>query len=217
LMRLGVIAELTELGSGFRVASHDLEIRGGGNLLGKDQSGHIHQVGYELYTQLLSEAVAEISGRDAREEEEPELDLRIPAFLPDDFIPEAGTRLDFYRRLAASRTVLEADELELELLDRFGRLPLPAEALCDLTRLRAIMREMGVKEMKRGNGALFLALSGGSGVDRSLLVRLVAKERNTFSFARGEMLSVRLSGDSPPEVLAAAKNLLNRLSPGGSI
>ena len=77
LMRLGVIAELTELGSGFRVASHDLEIRGGGNLLGKDQSGHIHQVGYELYTQLLSEAVAEISGRDAREGEEPELDLRI--------------------------------------------------------------------------------------------------------------------------------------------
>jgi len=217
LMRLGVIAELTELGSGFRIASHDLEIRGGGNLLGKDQSGHIHQVGYELYTQLLSEAVAEISGRDAREEEEPELDLRIPAFLPDDFIPEAGTRLDFYRKLAASRTVLEADELELELLDRFGRLPLPAEALCDLTRLRAIMREMGVKEMKRGNGALFLALSRGSGVDRSLLVRLVAKEGNTFSFARGEMLSVRLSGDSPPEVLAAARNLLNRLSPGGSI
>ncbi|MGA7105677.1 MAG: TRCF domain-containing protein, partial [Candidatus Deferrimicrobiaceae bacterium] len=215
--RLGVIAELTELGSGFRIASHDLEIRGGGNLLGKDQSGHIHQVGYELYSQLLSEAVAEISGRDAREEEEPELDLRIPAFLPDDFIPEAGTRLDFYRKLATSRTVREADELELELLDRFGRLPLPAEALCDLTRLRAIMREMGVKEMKRGNGALFLALSGGSGVDRSLLVRLVAKERNTFSFARGEMLSVRLPGDSPPEVLAAAKNLLNRLSPGGSI
>jgi transcription-repair coupling factor (superfamily II helicase) len=217
LMRLGVIAELTELGSGFRIASHDLEIRGGGNLLGKDQSGHIHQVGYELYTQLLSEAVAEISGRDAREEEEPELDLRIPAFLPDDFIPEAGTRLDFYRKLAASRTVLEADELELELLDRFGRLPSPAEALCDLTRLRAIMREMGVKEMKRGNGALFLTLSGGSGVDRTSLVRLVAKERNTFSFARGEMLSVRLSGDAPPEVLAAAKNLLNRLSPGGSI
>ena len=84
-------------------------------------------------------------------------------------------------------------------------------------RLRATMREMGVQEMKRGNGALFLALSGRSGVDRSLLVRLVAKEKNTFSFVRGEMLSVRLSGDAPPEVLAAAKNLLNRLSPGGSI
>ncbi|NNF84281.1 MAG: DEAD/DEAH box helicase, partial [Deltaproteobacteria bacterium] len=215
--RLGVIAELTELGSGFRIASHDLEIRGGGNLLGKDQSGHIHQVGYELYTQLLSEAVAEISGKESREGLEPELDLRIPAFLPDDFIPEAGTRLDFYRKLAASRSVLEADELELELLDRFGRLPAPAEALCDLTRLRANMREAGVKELKRGNGALFLALAEQSEIDRSRLVRLVTKEKGTFSFARGEMLSMRLPGDSPPEVLAAAKNLLNRVSPGGSI
>jgi transcription-repair coupling factor (superfamily II helicase) len=215
--RLGVIAELTELGSGFRIASHDLEIRGGGNLLGKDQSGHIHQVGYELYTQLLSEAVAEISGREAREDEVPELDLRIPAFLPDDFIPEAGTRLDFYRKLAASRTVPETDDLELELLDRFGRLPAPAEALCELTRLRARMREAGVREMKRGNGSLFLALSERSGIDRSFLVRLVTKEKGAFSFARGEMLSMRLPGESPPEVLAAAKNLLNRLSPGGSI
>jgi transcription-repair coupling factor (superfamily II helicase) len=215
--RLGVIAELTELGSGFRIASHDLEIRGGGNLLGKDQSGHIHQVGYELYTQLLSDAVAEISGREAREDEVPELDLRIPAFLPDDFIPEAGTRLDFYRKLAASRTVPETDDLELELLDRFGRLPAPAEALCELTRLRARMREAGVREMKRGNGSLFLALSERSGIDRSFLVRLVTKEKGAFSFARGEMLSMRLSGESPPEVLAAAKNLLNRLSPGGSI
>jgi transcription-repair coupling factor (superfamily II helicase) len=217
LMRLGVIAELTELGSGFRIASHDLEIRGGGNLLGKDQSGHIHQVGYELYTQLLSEAVAEISGQEASQDEEPELDLRIPAFLPDDFLPEAGTRLDFYRKLAASRTVPEADELELELLDRFGRLPAPAEALCELTRLRTKMREAGVREMKRGNGALFLALSERSTIDRSLLARLVIKERGTYSFSRGEMLSMRLPGDSPPEILAAAKNLLNRLSPGGSI
>jgi transcription-repair coupling factor (superfamily II helicase) len=217
LQRLGVIAELTELGSGFRIASHDLEIRGGGNLLGKDQSGHIHQVGYELYTQLLSEAVAEISGEETSSDEEPELDLRIPAFLPDDFLPEAGTRLDFYRKLAASRSVLEADELELELLDRFGRLPAPAEALCELTRLRAKMREAGVREMKRGNGALFLALSERSGIDRSLLARLVTKEKGTYSFSRGEMLSMRLPGDSPPEVLAAAKNLLNRLSPGGSI
>jgi transcription-repair coupling factor (superfamily II helicase) len=212
-----VIAELTELGSGFRIASHDLEIRGGGNLLGKDQSGHIHQVGYELYTQLLSEAVAEISGREAREDEVLELDLRIPAFLPDDYIPEAGTRLDFYRKLAASRTVPETDDLELELLDRFGRLPAPAEALCELTRLRARMREAGVREMKRGNGALFLALSERSAIDRSFLVRLVTKEKGAFSFARGEMLSMRLPGESPPEVLAAAKNLLYRLSPGGSI
>jgi len=215
--RLAVITELTELGSGFKIASHDLEIRGGGNLLGKDQSGHIHQVGYELYTQLLSEAVAEISGNASLEEEEPELDLRIPAFLPDDYIPEAGVRLDFYRKLATARTVDRVDELELELLDRFGRLPAPAESLCDVTRLRARMREAGVRELKRGDGRIYVTLSGRSEVDRGLLARLVTREKATFSFVKGEVLAMRLPGEAPAAVVDAAKNLLNRLVAGGSI
>lgn len=217
MKRLAVLEELTELGSGFRIASHDLEIRGAGNLLGKDQYGQIHQVGYELYTQLLSEAVAEISGKAAAQEEEPELDLRIPAFLPDDYIPEAGERLQFYRRLALTKTVEAADEIEMELLDRFGRLPPPARALCDLARLRAAMRAAGVAELKRGAGNLFLALSPHSAFDRGKLVRWVTKERKTFSFVRGEILSMRLPGEAPEEVLSAARNLLNRFDAGSSI
>ena len=215
--RLAVLEELTELGSGFRIASHDLEIRGAGNLLGKDQSGQIHQVGYELYTQLLAEAMAELSGNAAAEEEEPELDLRIPAFLPDDYIPEAGVRLEFYRKLAMAKTVDAADELELELLDRFGRLPGPAKALCDLSRLRVRMREAGVRELKRGNGALYLTVSDRSEVDRGLLVRWVTREKSTFSFVRGEVLAMKVPGDGPEAVLSAAKNLLNRFPPGRNI
>jgi transcription-repair coupling factor (superfamily II helicase) len=215
--RLAVLEELTELGSGFRIASHDLEIRGAGNLLGKDQSGQIHQIGYELYTQLLAEAVAEISGKAAAQEEEPELDLRIPAFLPDDYIPEPGVRLEFYRKLSLSRTVDAADEIEMELLDRFGRLPPPARALCDLARLRAAMRAAGVAELKRGEGALFLALSPHSPFDRSKLVQWVTRDRKAFSFVRGEILSMRLPGNGPGEVLPAAINLLNRFGTGSSI
>ncbi len=215
--RLSVLEELTELGSGFKIASHDLEIRGGGNLLGKDQSGHIHQVGYELYTQLLAETVQEISGNPAIGEEEPELDLRIPAFLPDDYILEAGIRLDFYRKLSKVRSVEAGDELELEMLDRFGRLPMPAEALCDLSRLRVAMREGGVKELKRGEKALYLTLSARAEVDRSQLVRWVTKERKDFSFVRGEVLAMRLESDAPDAVLASARKLLNRFAPGSTI
>ena len=215
--RLAVLEELTELGSGFKIASHDLEIRGAGNLLGKDQSGQIHQVGYELYTQLLSESMAELSGKAVAEEEEPELDLRIPAFLPDDYLPEAGVRLEFYRRLAMAKTVDAADELELELLDRFGRLPAPAKALCDLSRLRVRMREAGVRELKRGNGALYLTLSDRAEVDRRLLVQWVTREKAAFSFVRGEVLAMKFPGDAPEGVLSAAKNLLNRFPPGRSI
>ncbi|HEY3489141.1 MAG TPA: transcription-repair coupling factor [Candidatus Deferrimicrobiaceae bacterium] len=217
VQRLSVLEELTELGSGFKIASHDLEIRGGGNLLGKDQSGHIHQVGYELYTQLLAETVQEISGNASLAEEEPELDLRIPAFLPDDYILEAGTRLDFYRRFSKVRTVEAGDELELELLDRFGRLPDPAEALCDLSRLRVAMREGGVKELKRGEKALYLTLSARAEVDRSQLVRWVTKERGTFSFVRGEVLAMRIESDAPGVVLSSARKLLNRFAPGSNI
>jgi transcription-repair coupling factor (superfamily II helicase) len=217
MQRLAVLEELTELGSGFKIASHDLEIRGAGNLLGKDQSGQIHQVGYELYTQLLSESMAELSGKAAAEEEEPELDLRIPAFLPDDYIPEAGIRLEFYRKMAVARTDDAVDELELELLDRFGRLPGPAKALCDLSRLRIRMREAGVRELKRGNGALYLALSEQAEVDRRLLLRWVTREKAVFSFVRGEVLAMKVPGDSPETVLTAAKNLLNRFPTEGSI
>ena len=215
--RLAVLTELTELGSGFKIASHDLEIRGAGNLLGKDQSGQIHQVGYELYTQLLSEAVEELSGRAAAHEEEPELELRIPAFLPDDYIPEAGVRLEFYRKLSLARTVDAADEIEMALLDRFGRLPAPARALCDLARLRAGMRAAGVAELKRGDGVLFLSLSPHSAFDRGQLVEWVTRERKTYSFVRGEVLAARLPGEGPEEVLQAAKYLLNRFGTGSSI
>ncbi|MEK6697078.1 MAG: transcription-repair coupling factor [Candidatus Deferrimicrobiota bacterium] len=215
--RLAVLEELTELGSGFRIASHDLEIRGAGNLLGKDQSGQIHQVGYELYTQLLSEAVAEISGKAASQEEEPELELRVPAFLPDDYIDEAGERLEFYRKLSSAKTVDAADEIEMALLDRFGRLPVPARALCDLARMRAAMRSSGVAELKRGDGSLFLTLSAHSPFDRAKLVSWVTRERKTFSFVRGEILAMRLPGPDPAEILAAAKNLLNRFGAGSSI
>ena len=215
--RLAVLEELTELGSGFRIASHDLEIRGAGNLLGKDQSGQIHQVGYELYTQLLSEAVAEISGIASSQEEEPELELRVPAFLPDDYIDEAGERLEFYRKLSSVRTVDAADEIEMALLDRFGRPPVPARALCDLARMRAAMRVAGVAELKRGDGSLFLTLSAHSPFDRAKLVTWVTRERKTFSFVRGEILAMRLPGRDPAEILAAAKNLLNRFGTGSSI
>jgi len=215
--RLAVLEELTELGSGFRIASHDLEIRGAGNLLGKDQSGQIHQVGFELYTQLLSEAVAEISGIASSQEEEPELELRVPAFLPDDYIDEAGERLEFYRKLSSAKTVDAADEIEMALLDRFGRLPVPARALCDLARMRSAMRSAGVAELKRGDGSLFLTLSAHSPFDRAKLVSWVTRERKTFSFVRGEILAMRLPGPDPAEILTAAKNLLSRFGTGSTM
>ena len=145
--RLKTIGEHTELGSGFKIAMRDLEIRGAGNLLGANQSGHIAAVGYDLYVQMVSEAVAELKGEPVREPAEVKLDLPVDAHLPPDYVPGGEQRLEAYRRLAAVTTQAEVDDVAAEWLDRYGPLPLPAEALVRVARLRAECVRTGIREV----------------------------------------------------------------------
>ncbi len=145
--RLKTIGEATELGSGFRIAMRDLEIRGAGNLLGEDQSGHIAAVGYDLYCQMVTEAVAELKGEPVPEPAEVKLDLPLDAHLPADYVAREDVRLDAYRRLAGVTTPAEADDIRSEWEDRFGPVPPPAEALLRVARLRAECHRTGVREI----------------------------------------------------------------------
>ena len=125
--RLKTIGETTELGSGFKIAMRDLEIRGAGNLLGTGQSGHIAAVGYDLYCQMVNEAVAELKGEPVREPAEIKLDLPLDAHLPKDYVPREDLRLEAYRRLAAVTTEAEVDDIRSEWEDRYGPVPPPAD------------------------------------------------------------------------------------------
>jgi transcription-repair coupling factor (superfamily II helicase) len=145
--RLRTIGEHTELGSGFKIAMRDLEIRGAGNLLGADQSGHIAAVGYDLYVRMVSEAVAELKGEEPREPAEIKLDLPIEAHLPRDYVAREDLRLEAYRRLAAVTSQAEVDDIRDEWVDRYGPLPPPAEALLRVGRLRAACARTGVREV----------------------------------------------------------------------
>ncbi|HEX2038752.1 MAG TPA: transcription-repair coupling factor [Acidimicrobiales bacterium] len=145
--RLKTIGEHTELGSGFKIAMRDLEIRGAGNLLGGDQSGHIAAVGYDLYVQMVSEAVAELKGEEVRPPAEIKLDLPVDAHLPADYVAREDLRLEAYRRLATVTTETEVDDIRTEWLDRYGPLPPPAEALLRVGRLRAECARTGVREV----------------------------------------------------------------------
>ncbi|MBO0692576.1 MAG: transcription-repair coupling factor, partial [Acidimicrobiaceae bacterium] len=145
--RLRTIGEHTELGSGFKIAMRDLEIRGAGNLLGGDQSGHIAAVGYDLYVQMVSEAVAELKGEELREPAEIKLDLPLTANLPADYVGREDLRLEAYRRLATVTTHAEVDDIRAEWLDRYGPLPDPAEALLRIGHLRAECARTGVREV----------------------------------------------------------------------
>ncbi|HEX2851549.1 MAG TPA: transcription-repair coupling factor [Acidimicrobiales bacterium] len=145
--RLKTIGEHTELGSGYKIAMRDLEIRGAGNLLGETQSGHIAAVGYDLYVQMVSEAVAELKGEELREPAEIKLDIPLAANLPPSYVEKEELRLEAYRRLAAVTTAQEVDDIEAEWLDRYGPIPDPARALLDVGHLRAECSRIGVREV----------------------------------------------------------------------
>ncbi|MEY2453285.1 MAG: hypothetical protein QOD92_2859 [Acidimicrobiaceae bacterium] len=153
--RLKTIGETTELGSGFKIAMRDLEIRGAGNLLGTGQSGHIAAVGYDLYCQMVNEAVAELKGEPLREPAEIKLDLPIDANLPKDYVVREDLRLEAYRRLAAVTTREEVVDIRAEWEDRYGPVPPTAAALLDVARLRAECARTGIREINVSKGPGF--------------------------------------------------------------
>ena len=158
--RLKTIGEATQLGSGYRIAMRDLEIRGAGNLLGEAQSGHIAAVGYDLYCRLVNEAVAELRGETVPEPPEVSIEVPVDAHIPADYIGREAARLEAYRRLAAAMELSELADIRAEWTDRFGPVPEPAEALLSIGRLRVECLRHGVSEVvvtRRGGGPLSTA------------------------------------------------------------
>ncbi len=145
--RLRTIGEATELGSGFKIAMRDLEIRGAGNLLGEAQSGHIAAVGYDLYCQMVTEAVTEMKGETVQTPSDLKLDVPTDAYLPTDYVTKEELRLEAYRRLAAVTTAVEVDDIRTEWEDRYGPVPDPAESLLAVGSLRAECHRLGLRDV----------------------------------------------------------------------
>ncbi len=198
--RLRTIGETTDLGSGFKIAMRDLEIRGAGNLLGEAQSGHIAAVGYDLYCQMVTEAVSEMKGEKTEEETEIKVDITIDAHLPDSYVPSEDLRLEAYRRLATVRTTAELNDIEREWRDRFGPLPGPAEALISVAALRIECIRIGITEIvMNGSDARISPVSLRASQTKTLkrlAPRAVLKESTgvlTVPLARGENPAVALA------------------------
>ena len=174
--RLKTIGESTDLGSGYRIAMRDLEIRGAGNLLGEAQSGHIAAVGYDLYCRLVLEAVAELRGEAVAEPSEVRIEVPVGAHIPADYMAREASRLEAYRRLAAVAEMSEVDDVRAEWQDRFGPPPAPAEQLLSIARLRVECLRVGVSEVTVTRRASS-ALSGERFQARLAPVRLPASRR----------------------------------------
>jgi transcription-repair coupling factor (superfamily II helicase) len=211
--RLEVLQAFTELGAGFSIASHDLEIRGAGNLLGHDQSGTIAEIGFDLYTQLLEEAVAEMRGEPPRMEIEPEVTLPIPALIPDDYVPDVHQRLVLYKRFSSAGSGDEVSDLRAELVDRFGELPDEVDALSELMLLKQQMRELGLRALESGAGRLVVTLGQDALLDGAKLAGLVQKSKGVYRLTPDLKLVARRDGtDQPAALLGEAKKVLRDLA-----
>ena len=149
--RLRVIEEFTDLGSGFKIALRDLEIRGMGNILGSQQHGHITAVGYDMYCKLLNEAVKELKGEEVVEEIETKISLPIEAYLPDDYIPDSQQKVSLYKKIAALTTNDERKDLEEEMKDRYGMVPQPVYALLEIAELKQLAQKLGINAIIAGD------------------------------------------------------------------
>jgi transcription-repair coupling factor (superfamily II helicase) len=179
--RIEVIQELSEPGSGFRVATYDLEIRGAGELLGTAQSGTIASVGFDLYTQLLEQAVSELKGEPAQEEAVPEINLRVSQYIPEDYIPDTRQRLNLYKRFSSIDSVDELYAITEELEDRYGPVPVLVENLMSTAELRGMLKELRARELTQKGTRLYLSFEHIEG--RAPVESVVAK---ALSMARKE-------------------------------
>src|SRR5215813_9230348 len=212
--RLRVLQELTELGSGFKLALRDLEIRGAGNLLGAEQHGHIAAVGFDLYSKLLAEAVAELKGEKTGVAVEPVISVNTEGFLPEDYVPEVNQRLAFYKRLAGASGDDAVAELRAELVDRFGPPPSEVEQLLDIVRIRGAARNLGIERIEAGSGRALLTFAPSTKVDPATLVGLVQKSRGRLAMKREFTLEALISRGEWPAVRDALLALLAEIGRG---
>lgn len=209
--RLRIIQELNELGAGFRLATHDLEIRGAGDLLGAKQSGNIAAVGFDLYTELLEEAVQKLRGEEPVERVEPEINLRVPAFIPEDYVREPNQRLVIYKKLTQAAAEEEVDEVMEELVDRFGTLPLAATYLLDVMKLRIMLKHFLVRMAEFDGKRLCLSFHEKTPVSPDTIIGLIKGNPTRYQFTPDFRLVAELADTSFEGVLAEARNLLKRL------
>jgi transcription-repair coupling factor (superfamily II helicase) len=215
--RLDAISKLEDLGAGFALATHDLEIRGAGELLGDDQSGQIASIGFSLYMDMLDRAVTSL-----KEGKEPSLDdamaghteveLRIPALLPDDYIADVNTRLSLYKRLASCKNQDDIDEFQVECIDRFGLLPEPAKNLVEVAEIKIKAEAIGVLKVDLSSQGGTIEFKDTTKVDPGYIIKLVQTKPNTFKFEGSQKLRLVKQTDTAKARIAFISDIIADLA-----
>ncbi|WP_291224462.1 transcription-repair coupling factor [Dokdonella sp.] len=214
--RLEALASLDELGAGFTLATHDLEIRGAGELLGEEQSGQIEEVGFALYSEMLDRAVralkeGKVPDFDLASQGEAEIVLNIPALIPDDYLPDVNTRLTLYKRIASARSDEELRELQVEMIDRFGLLPDPLKHLFAVTSLKLAATPLGIRKLELGPQGGRVLFTPKPAIEPLTIIRLIQSQPRVYALDGQDKLKFKMPLEGSSERLRAAGDLLRTL------
>ena len=206
---------MEELGSGFYLAMHDLEIRGAGEVLGDNQSGNMMEIGFQLYNEMLSEAVEQLKAGKEPDLLSPlqavtEINLHAPALLPDDYCGDVHLRLSFYKKLATAKTADQVDRLLEELVDRFGKLPPQAETLVYVHRLRVMSQPYGVLKVEAAPTVITITFKPNPPVDPMAIIQLIQKNRH-IKLAGNEKLRIERALEKPLDRALLVRDILKSL------
>jgi transcription-repair coupling factor (superfamily II helicase) len=215
--RLEAIESLEDLGAGFTLATHDLEIRGAGELLGDEQSGQIHEIGFSLYMDLLERAVQALKAGRTPELDRPldhgaEIDLGLPALIPADYLPDVHTRLVMYKRIASAATRDELEELQVEMIDRFGLLPEPAKNLFAITELKLKAQPYGIRKIEAGPAGGRILFGEQPQIDPVRMVTLIQDRPKAFKLEGGDKLKFFLDMEDPAKRVQQVSGVLAELT-----
>ncbi len=216
--RLKVLQSLDSLGAGFQLASHDLDIRGGGNLLGDEQSGHIREIGVELYQQMLEEAVAALKERQGAEDAlsdrgwSPQINTGAAVLIPEDYVPDLSVRLSLYRRLSDAERSADREALAAELIDRFGPLPPETDSLLKVVAIKGLCREANVGKIDVGPKGAVIAFRADTFANPGALVGHIQKNAIVWKLRPDQKIVVKGEWDTPAQRLDAAEKILSTLA-----
>jgi transcription-repair coupling factor (superfamily II helicase) len=214
--RLEAIQAMEQLGSGFYLAMHDLEIRGAGEVLGESQSGEMQEIGFSLYTDMLNAAITSLRQGHEPDMAHPlgvttEINLHTPALLPSDYCGDIHQRLMIYKRLANCNTLDELDDMHQELIDRFGLLPLPAHALLDSHRLRIMAKPLGITKLDASSDAISVQFVPNPPIDPMKIITMIQSKRHV-KLSGPDKLRIELKYSDLTQRVLAIKNFFKELS-----
>ncbi|MDD5460453.1 MAG: transcription-repair coupling factor [Methylococcales bacterium] len=217
MKRLEAVEASGELGAGFMLSSHDLEIRGAGELLGDDQSGQIQEIGFTMYTELLERAVEALkSGKqpelDAPMDRGAEVDLQTAALIPEDYLPDIQARLVLYKRIASAETLADLHELQIEMIDRFGLLPEPLKALFNVTELKQKAKKLGIKKIEANAGGGRIIFTSEPHINAEQLITLIQTQAQCYKFDGSDKLRFIKPFETNEQKIEFISGLLEKLT-----